>query len=245
MRRQRRAPVAAPVMRLLGAPVAALRLLGAPVEEPSAFPVALRASGHMVGPAVEEEAFPEIDWTGLAFCVGFVLLCLATELLTTAGAATPAAAAPPAAAATPAPARRTRAAAPRAARPTRVRTRTAETQTTPPPAEPEAVPVAEPVVTEPVVAEPVVTEPVVEPAEPAPVNPWNAFQHQVGGAGPQAEGDVAAVQGEPPGLADAQVELLPVGDQAAGHLDAAQGADVEEVQGDRDGDDDRVGGVRK
>ena len=26
--------------------------------------------------------------------------------------------------------------------------------------------------------------PVVEPvAEPAPVNPWNAFQHQVGGAG--------------------------------------------------------------
>ena len=42
---------------------------------------------------------------------------------------------------------------------------------------------AEPVVTEPVVAEPV-AEPVVEPvSEPAPVNPWNAFQHQVGGAG--------------------------------------------------------------
>ena len=80
-------PVAAPVMRLLGAPVAALRLLGAPEEEPSVFPVALRASGHMVGPAVEEEAFPEIDWTGLAFCVGFVMLCVAMELLPTAAAA--------------------------------------------------------------------------------------------------------------------------------------------------------------
>ena len=43
---------------------------------------------------------------------------------------------------------------------------------------------AEPVVTEPVVAEPVVMEPVVlEPVEPVPANPWNAFQHQVGGAG--------------------------------------------------------------
>ena len=167
-------PVAAPVMRLLGAPVAALRLLGAPDEEPSVFPVALRASGHLVGPAVEEEAFPEIDWTGLAFCVGFVLLCLATELLTTAGAATPAATAPPAAAASPARARRTRAATPRAPRPTRVRTRVAEPEITPP-AEPEVVgvPVVEPVV-----------EPVVTPA-PAKKkeNPWVAFQKKAGGAG--------------------------------------------------------------
>ena len=173
-------PVVAPVMRLLGAPVAALRLLGAPDEEPSVFPVALRASGHMVGPAVEEEAFPEIDWTGLAFCVGFVLLCLATELLTTAGAATPTAAAPPATAAT-APARRTRAATPRAPRPTRVRarvnntTRRAAEPDTTPPVEPEVigVPVAEPV------AEQVVT--------PAPAkkkeNPWVAFQKKAGGAG--------------------------------------------------------------
>ena len=72
-------------MRLLGAPVARWKLLGAPEEEPSSVPRrAPRLRPHAVDPAVEEEAFRD-DWTGLAFCVGFVLLCLATELLTTAG----------------------------------------------------------------------------------------------------------------------------------------------------------------